>query len=354
MYQNHLYAIFQALLAALLFGASAPLAKQLLDTVEPTLLAAFLYLGSAVFVLIIKTIQRLFKPLVKMEAKIQKADLIWLVSGIVVGGIVAPNVLLISLRDTPAATASLLLNFEVVATTLIATFAFKESVSRRAWGAIVTITLASLILTVNPGSQWGGSLGAIGILVACVLWGLDNNLTRNISAKDPLFMVIIRGLVAGTFSLVLAVIMGSPFPDWKLVLWGMALGSISYGLSLALIIWAMRGLGTARTSALFGTAPFAGVIVSFGLFDEAITIMFLLAIGLMVIGTLFLIYEEHNHLHVHEAISHEHWHRHDDGHHEHSHDDGEEYATSHSHWHEHPYCEHAHPHTPDIHHRHTH
>lgn len=354
MKRTHIYSVFLALSAALLFGASAPLAKLLLGEIEPVLLAAFLYLGSGFGLLIIKALQYIGKSSASAEAMIKKEDFIWLAGAILAGGIAAPIILLFGLRETPGATASLLLNFEGVATTLIAAFAFKESVSSRAWSAIVTITLASMILSVNPNSGWGFSVGAVGILAACVLWGVDNNLTRNISAKDPLTIVTIKGLAAGTFSFLLAIIMGNRFPGWNTLFGAMILGSMSYGLSITLFIRAMRELGAARTSALFCTAPLAGIVISFFLFHETTSFMFLLAIPLMVVGTIFLVYEQHAHIHSHEADIHEHSHDHDDGHHEHDHGEGEVYIRSHSHVHEHHCCEHEHHHMPDIHHRHTH
>jgi drug/metabolite transporter (DMT)-like permease len=349
-----IYPILLALLAALLFGASAPFGKLLLGEVEPIMLAALLYLGCGCGLLIIKAWQSIKKSPTRAEARLKKTDLPWLAGATLAGGIVAPIILLFSLRVTPASTASLLLNFEAVATTLIAALAFKEAVSRRAWWAILTITLASILLTLNLKESWGFSIGALGILFACVLWGVDNNLTRNISAKDPITIVTIKGLVAGTFSLVLAILVGNPLPTWTNVVWGMLLGSLCYGVSITLFIWAMRSLGAARTSALYGTAPLAGVAISILLFNDVISVLFLLALPLMVAGTIFLVYEEHKHHHVHEAILHEHSHSHDDEHHEHGHGESESDTWSHSHTHEHPYSEHEHHHMPDTHHRHTH
>jgi drug/metabolite transporter (DMT)-like permease len=348
------YPKYLALLAALLFGISAPLAKLLLGEIDPILLAAFLYLGSGIGLLIIKILQKIKKSSKNVEAKIKKTDFIWLAGATLAGGIAAPIILLFSLRNTPIATASLLLNFECVATTLIATLVFKESVSRRAWRAIIAITLASIILSINQNSAWGFSLGAIGIVAACIFWGIDNNLTRNISAKDPLTIVTIKGLVAGTFSLVLAILLGNQIPRWDILLGAMTLGYMSYGLSIVLFIRAMRGLGAARTSALFSTAPLAGLTMSIILFHETPNSMLFLALPLMVIGTIFLVSEEHVHKHVHELIVHEHSHNHIDGHHKHSHGDDVKSAQSHSHSHDHHYFDHKHNHMPDIHHRHTH
>jgi drug/metabolite transporter (DMT)-like permease len=350
--RKQIYPILLALLAALLFGASAPFGKLLLGEVEPIMLAALLYLGCGVGLLIIKGWQSIEKSPTKVEARLTKNDLPWLAGATLAGGIIAPIILLFSLRATQAATASLLLNFEVVATTLIAAIAFKEAVSLRAWGAILTITLASALLTVNLKAAWGFSIGALGILLACVLWGIDNNLTRNISSKDPITIVTIKGLVAGCCSLVLASLAGNSLPTWTNVFWGMLLGALCYGLSITLFIWAMRSLGAARTSALYGTAPLAGITLSFLIFHDEISVMFLLAVPLMVAGTIFLAYEEHKHNHVHEEGLHEHAHSHDDEHHTHVH--GESVVRTHSHIHEHTYTEHEHHHMPDTHHRHSH
>jgi drug/metabolite transporter (DMT)-like permease len=352
MRRNHIYPITQALIAALLFGASAPLSKLLLGEVEPIPLAAFLYLGSGIGLLGIKTFQRLNQRFSEREAQINKSDYSWLAGAILAGGVAAPIMLLFSLQKTPAATASLLLNIEGVATTLIAALAFKESISRHAWWAIGLITLSSIFLSVNPTASWGFSLGALGIIAACFLWGIDNNFTRNISAKDPLMIVTIKGLVAGSFSLGLALFLGNKLPAMGVTMGALVLGSLSYGVSIVLFIHAMRGLGAARTSALFGTAPLAGMIISFLLFREFPGWMFIVALPLMVIGTLFLLSEEHEHYHIHELTVHEHAHVHDDGHHEHDHEG--EYAQKHSHIHCHDDLVHAHHHMPDIHHRHVH
>jgi len=254
---------------------------------------------------------------------------------------------MVSLKNTPASTASLLLNFEGVGTTLIALFFFHESISRKAIAAMLAITLASIFLSTNFRGGFGFSLGALGILLACVLWGLDNNLTRNISAKDPLTIVAWKGLVAGTFSVFLGLFLGQQLPALTSILSILLLGFVSYGLSTMLFIYSMRGLGAARTSALYGTAPLAGVLLSFLIFKDPITLLFGIAALLMVAGALLLANEEHAHFHIHMPVVHEHIHHHDDEFH--SHGDGKE---THSHEHEHPRTEHEHGHMPDIHHRH--
>jgi drug/metabolite transporter (DMT)-like permease len=337
--------ILQALLAALFFGASAPLSKLLLGEVPPVLMAAFLYLGSGTGISLVKLSQKMTSN--QKEAGIRRPDVGWLAGAIIAGGIIAPIVLMVSLQVTPASTASLLLNFEGVATTLIALLFFRESISRRAFAAIFAITLASIFLSLNPQStNYRFSLGALGILLACTLWGLDNNFTRNISAKDPLTIVAWKGLVAGTFSLILGLSLGQELPALRSILGILLLGFISYGLSTMLFIYSMRGLGASRTSALYGTAPLAGVILSILIFHDPITWSFILAAILMVAGALMLSSEEHAHFHIHMPVVHEHRHTHDEFH---EHDTDE---VTHSHEHEHPLTEHEHGHMPDIHHRH--
>ena len=352
MKKSHRLLVLQALTAALLFGASAPLAKLLLGGVEPILLAGLLYLGSGLGLLIVKIFQSLTRKSVDAEAGLKGKDFGWLTGAILAGGISAPILLLISLERTPAATASLLLNFEVVATTLIAVLAFREAVGKKVVVAIALITLASILLSVDPTSGWGFSLGALGILAACVLWGVDNNFTRNISAKDPLTITLLKGFIGGTFSVVLALFLGNRLPQFGLVVAALALGAFSYGLSIVLFIRAMRGMGAARTSALFSTAPLAGFILSMLIFRVLPGCIFLPVLALAAVGTWLLVNEQHQHEHEHTAVTHEHAHSHTDGHHSHDHD--ENVISKHSHEHVHPLLIHDHAHLPDTDHRHAH
>jgi len=340
--------ILQALLAAVFFGASAPIAKLLLgDNIAPIFLAAFLYLGSGIGTFFVRLTQQIRAK--DAEANIKSPDIKWLAGAIISGGILAPIILMISLKNTPASTASLLLNFEGVGTTVIALLFFKEAISRRAWTAIIFITLASIFLSANFTSGFGLSFGALGIILACILWGVDNNFTRNISGKDPLAIVAWKGLVAGTFSFFLALFLGNSIPSLVSILSILILGFVSYGLSTILFIRSMRGLGAARTSALYGTAPLAGVLLSIVIFGEIPSFWFIIAAILMIGGALLLINEQHAHLHLHTALIHEHSHSHKDL--SHGHADRDEV---HSHEHKHPVEEHEHDHMPDIHHRHGH
>jgi drug/metabolite transporter (DMT)-like permease len=340
--------ILQALLAAIFFGASAPFAKLLLgNNITPVYLAAFLYLGSGTGTFLIGLTLRTLAG--EAEAAVKPPDIKWLAGAIISGGILAPILLMVSLQHTPASTASLLLNFEGVGTTLIALLFFKEAFSRRAWTAIIIITVASIFLSTNFNQGFGISIGALGIVLACMLWGADNNFTRNISGKNPLAIVAWKGLVAGSSSFFLALVLGNQLPSLKIIFSTLILGFISYGLSTMLFIRSMRGLGAARTSALYGTAPLAGVVLSIFIFGEFPSFLFIIAAILMIGGALLLVNEKHSHTHRHTALIHEHSHSHKDP--SHGHDDADEV---HSHEHEHSAEEHEHDHMPDIHHRHGH
>ncbi len=350
-------AIVQALVAAVLFGASAPLAKVLLAGIEPVALAALLYLGSGIGTVAILAIRRIpSRPgTAGGEARLTTRDLPWLAGAIFAGGVAAPIVLLFGLRATPAATASLLLNFEIVATTVLAALAFREPTGPRIWTAVGLVTLGSVLLSLHVAGAWGLSVGAIGVLGACVLWGLDNNLTRKISGKDPIAIVAIKGLGAGLCSLALTVGIGTALPTARVAIAAMAFGFASYGLSIVLFIRALRELGAARTGALFGAAPFLGALLSFAVFREAPDILFLVSVPLMVGGVLLLTGEAHRHEHHHSEVLHEHRHSHDDGHHDHAHEPEETPASGeHSHRHRHGPVAHVHEHTPDLHHEHRH
>lgn len=348
MRKPHDTAYIQAALAAILFGASAPFSKLMLGEAQPVPLAALLYLGSGIGMLLLRTLRKNHE-----EARISRADLPWLAGAALAGGVAAPIVLLFSLKNTPAATASLLLNFEGVATMLIAGLLFREAIGRRVGVAILCITAASILLSWQTQYEWGVSLGALGIVLACALWGLDNNFTRNISAKDPTAIVMMKGLAAGAFSLALALMLGQGFPSPISIVGGLLLGSVSYGLSIMLFVSAMRTLGAVRTSALFGLAPFIGAALSLFIFRDNLTMLMLVAMPLMVIGAVLLVGEDHAHAHQHLPITHEHRHSHDDNHHVHRYADAAG-VSAHSHAHSHPALRHAHAHMPDIHHRHDH
>jgi drug/metabolite transporter (DMT)-like permease len=347
--------IGQALLAAALFGASAPLSKLLLSSIEPVALASLLYLGSGLCSLALLGIQRLEDRGSPAEAGLRRSDLPWLLGALLTGGVAAPIILLVSLRNTPAATASLLLNFEGVATTLIAALAFRESVGRRVWWAVGLVTVGSMLLSWEGDGGWGLSVGALGVLAACVLWGVDNNVTRVISAKNPLVIVAVKGLGAGTVNLILAGILGQKIPPLGMTLGALALGAMSYGVGIQLFVLALRGLGAARTIALYGTAPFIGLVIAFALFGGVPDLRLLSALVLMALGVYLLVGESHAHEHVHSAIFHEHRHSHGDDHHRHAHDfDVAQPERYHSHDHRHNDIVHEHPHAPDLHHDHRH
>ena len=350
MKKTQIYPIIQALLAAALFGVSAPLSKALLAEIAPIPMAALLYLGSGLGAWLLTLFQTR-----DAEAALGRADVPWLLGALLAGGVAAPIVLMFSLQITPAATAALLLNFESIATTLIAALVFRESVGKQTWQSIILIFISSVLLSLDLQNEWAFSVGAIGILAACILWGIDNTFTRNISAKNPLIIVMVKGLGAGTFSLVLALLVKQPLPDIVPLIGALLLGAFSYGVGITIYIHALRGLGAARTGALYSTAPFIGMVFSFILFRETPNVQFIVAFIVMVIGTWLLVNEKHEHAHEHPATVHEHRHRHDDDHHSHFHPteavSGDGY---HSHLHQHETQEHQHAHTPDIHHRHTH
>lgn len=353
--KNTLLPYLQALLAAVLFGAAAPLAKLLLGDVDPIPMASFLYLGSGVTAMFLLLITNLSRKGQSVEARLTRPDMPWMAGAMFAGGVAAPIVLLLSLQNTPASTASLLLNFESVATTLIAVVAFKEAVDRRILWAIGLVTLASILLSWDAGSGWGISLGALGILAACLLWGLDNNFTRHISGKNPLMIVAIKGLGAGTFSLVLSLALGKPLPGTTTALWTMILGAFSYGLSIHLFILAMRSLGSARTSTFFSTAPFVGTLLAMLVLKEMPDVLFWFSALVMVAGAWLMLSENHDHYHVHEPFEHTHAHKHPDEHQDHAHlEDIPLVNGVHAHVHSHETLAHSHAHTPDLHHRHGH
>jgi len=339
-----------ALLSAALFGASTPLAKLLLGTIDPWAMAGLLYLGAGLGLGIVQLARGALR-LPAAEAPLRRADLPWLAAIVLAGGVLGPLFLMAGLVRTEAASASLLLNLEGLATMGIAWLVFRENVDARLLlGAFAILAGAALL-------SWQGSaaigFGALLILLACLAWGVDNNLTRKLSAADPVRIAMIKGLVAGSVNLVLALGQGATLPGAGTVLAAGMVGFLGYGVSLALFVLGLRHLGAARTGAYFSLAPFIGAVLALLLLDEALTPLLLAAGVLMAVGLWLHLAERHEHEHVHEAMEHEHRHTHD-AHHQHAHGPGDPPGEPHSHRHRHAPLVHRHPHYPDLHHRHRH
>lgn len=347
--KNEFISIFYAVLAALCYGISIPISKLLLENMPPVFMAALLYIGAGLGMLLIKAFKN--KNVQRKEAKITKKELPYTFAMVVLD-ILAPIFLMIGLSKSTSASASLLNNFEIVATSIIAFVIFKESVGKRTWLAVMLITIASIILSVEDFSSLKFSVGSIFVLLACICWGLENNCTNKLSLKDPLEIVIIKGIGSGLTSLVIAFIIKEYNTNIGYILIALLLGFISYGLSIYFYIYAQRNLGATRTSAYYAFSPFIGVGLSFILFREAPTFSYLIALGIMFAGVYFVAFEKHNHLHEHEEFGHEHRHNHNDGHHTHTH--GDAIIGEHSHFHIHNFIKHYHSHTPDLHHLHEH
>jgi drug/metabolite transporter (DMT)-like permease len=257
------------------------------------------------------------------------------------------------LAVTPASSASLLLNLEGVFTALLAWFVFKENFDRRiAWG-MAAITCGGLFLSWAGRLEVGALWGTLAISGACLAWAIDNNLTRRVSAGDPVQIAAIKGLVAGAVNLTIALVAGASLPALRTVTLAALVGFFGYGVSLTLFVLALRHIGTARTGAYFSLAPFAGALLSVLILRDSLTMQFLIAAALMGIGVWLHLTERHVHEHLHEAIEHDHRHVHDE-HHQHEHDEFAPLGEPHSHAHRHERMVHSHPHYPDIHHRHAH
>jgi drug/metabolite transporter (DMT)-like permease len=343
-------AIGMALLAAALYGISAPASKLLLVKVPPVMMAALLYLGAGLGMLMVNQ-WRVWRKHEQREAKMTKKEMPFVI-GMIVLDIAAPIMLMMGLTLTNSASVSLLNNFEIVATALIAMTLFRESVGRRMWIAIILITFSSILLSVEDFSNLSFSVGSLFVVGACICWGIENNCTRMLSIKDPLQVVVIKGFGSGMGSLLIAFSMKIYQISVLYLLVTLLLGFVAYGLSIYFYISAQRVLGAARTSAYYAAAPFIGVLLSWGILHERLTSPFFAALLVMLLGTYFAVTEKHRHEHLHEEITHEHKHHHEDGHHNHLHDTV--ISGSHSHVHTHETISHVHRHTPDVHHGHSH
>src|SRR5215468_10435180 len=347
-------AILYVFLSAVLFGISTPAAKVFLGWTDPTVLAGLFYCGAGVGIALIR---RFVRPMLSRpgigEMALRHGDLPWLTGAIIAGGVIGPVLLLVGLSRTDAATASLLLTLEGVATALMAWFLFHENFDRRIVLGMACLLTGVVILSWSGQPTLSSVVGPLAIIGACVAWGLDNNLTRKVSLSDPLQIVELKGLIAGPVNLLLGVWSGGAVPDLTQIAVAAFVGFLGYGVSIALFVLALRNLGTARTGAYFSTAPFIGSAVAVVVLGEPLTAQLLAAGALMAFGVWLHLTEHHEHEHVHEGLVHAHPHVHDI-HHRHAHSANDPPGEPHTHSHEHRPMRHAHPHVPDMHHTHRH
>ena len=328
-------AICYALAAALFYAINVPCSKLLLNDIPPTFLAAFLYLGAGVGVGIMYLFEYKKEP---SGVRLKKSDTPYTI-GMVALDVIAPILLMIGIKLGTSANASLLGNFEIVATTFIALLLFHEKVSRRLWIAVALITLSSIILSFGGSGTFQFSLGSVFVLGATVCWGLENNCTRKIADRSTYQIVTIKGFGSGTGSLIVALVLGEEFPDIRLILPALLLGFVAYGLSIFTYIRAQKTLGAAKTSAYYAVAPFIGALLSFVILHEELTAAYLAALLFMIAGTVLVVKDtlvnHHSHEHKHTFT-----HTHDGSTHSHT--------VVHSHGHDHYFNTDNHSHTHTV------
>jgi drug/metabolite transporter (DMT)-like permease len=339
-------------ISAALFGISPPLAKPLVKNIPPVALAGFLYFGAFLGLSLYSIIRRIVSTESIRSANLKKGDLPWLFGAVLSGGIIAPICLMFGLQQISGFTTSLLLNLEGIFTAVIAVVFFHEKAGKGMWLALACMTLAGVLLTWDSSRGTFNFLGPMLVTLSMICWGIDNNLTRNISTRNPIQITCVKGFVSGLISISLAHALGMGI-KWDLsVVYALVLGCFSYGISLVFFIKALEGLGSFRTGIFFSFAPFIGAVTSLLLLQEWIGWVMFPATMLTVAGVWLVSTEKHLHPHLHQEEVHTHLHNHKDMHHVHEHTD----AAHEPHVHQHRHIEenHVHSHWPDTHHRHEH
>lgn len=348
MKTKNLSALF-AILAAALYAVNIPLSKFMLAYVDSAMMAAFLYLGAG-FGMLLCGLLRKISGKGQSKEPLTRKELPYTIAMVLLD-IAAPILLMWGIARTNSANVSLLNNFEIVATSLIALIVFREVISRKLWTAIILVTAASVILSFEGNGAFSFQTGSLFVLGACVCWGFENNCTRMISNKSSEEIVIIKGCFSGLGSLVIALLLGERIPGMKWVAAVMLLGFIAYGLSINFYIMAQKELGAAKTSAYYSIAPFLGVAFSMILLGERPAIRFYVALVIMTVSTVLMVRDTielqhnhehthtHSHVHSHGAVTHVHEHTHvhshshihgaDNGNHEHVHRDLENHGHTH-------------------------
>jgi drug/metabolite transporter (DMT)-like permease len=339
-------------ISAALFGISPPLAKLLVKDIPPIALAGLLYFGAFAGLSLYSIMGRIISPDSIRYANLKKGDFPWLFGAVLSGGIIAPISLMFGLSQISGFTTSLLLNLEGIFTAVIAVIFFKEKAGNRLWLALMCMTAAGVFLTWDSSQGKFNFLGPLLVTLSMICWGIDNNLTRNISTRNPIQITCIKGLVSGLVSISLAYTLGMGI-KWDLsIIYALLLGSFSYGISLVFFIKALEGLGSFRAGIFFSLAPFIGAVTSLILLQEWIGWVMFPAVLFTAAGFWLISTENHLHLHLHQETDHAHLHNHQDIHHIHEHAESDH--EPHVHEHRHLEENHVHPHWPDTHHRHDH
>lgn len=283
---KRMLAIFFAILAAGLYAINIPLSKLLLNYVEPTMMASYLYLGAGLGIGVVFLITR--KKYDDTNEKITKRDMPY-VLGMVILDIIAPVLLMFGLLDSASSNASLLNNFEIVCTSLIALFVFKETVSNKMWIAISLITISSFVLSFEDVATFKFSWGALLVLAATLCWGLENNCTKNLSHKNTYHIVVLKGIFSGLGSLVVAICLKERFASMQYIILTLLLGFVAYGLSIFFYIKSQGIIGASKTSAYYSIAPFIGTFLSFLIFKEKPAWTYYVGLGIMLLGTAIVV-----------------------------------------------------------------
>ena len=345
--QSTAFPFLIALLAALLFGAAAPISKPLLDHLSAFQLAGLLYLGAAVGVVLLMVREDKFL----LPWQMDRTNALRLTGAVLFGGVLGPLALLSGLQLASAASVSMWLNLEMIATAVLGHFFFKDYLSPRSWLAVGGAFAAAGVLVAEEGVA--GMQAGLLVALACFCWGIDNHLTALIDGITPAQSTFWKGIVAGSTNLLIGIALAPLIVPLGDILAGLGIGIFSYGLSIVFYITAAQHLGATRSQLIFSSAPFMGVLLAVVFLHEPLSIYQIVAAVLFIAFILLLFREQHQHRHAHAQLSHTHLHEHDDGHHLHNHP-GQPASLRHSHAHQHSALVHAHPHWPDLHHRHEH
>lgn len=341
-------ATIAGLFSGLLFGIATPFSKLLLVNFNSFQLAGLLYIGAG-----IAMVPAIIKKGNQIKLLFRKNNLIRTLGIILFGGILGPLLLLIGLRAANAASVSIWLNLELVATAILGVLIFKDNLDKFTWIGVLLTVCAGVITSLGAGVS--GLTSALLITAACFCWGIDNHLTALTDGATPQAVTFVKGIIAGLVNLTIGISISSTPVMINSIFAALAIGAFSYGLSIVLYVISAQNIGATRGQILFSTAPLWGVVLSYVFFQDAFHWTHVIAILFLIIAIIVININSHKHIHQHEMLEHIHYHKHDDGHHDHIHEDeSKNIDKGHSHLHIHSPIIHEHPHYPDLHHRHKH
>lgn len=271
-----------AVLAAIMFGSVSVLAKPLVSSVDPILLASLVYIISAI------TLSPFAQ---KKKQKLARKDILLILSIAVCGAVIAPSLYFVGLTHASASDAALIANGEVFFSVLLAVIFFKEKLKLVGWIAI-SLVLTGMVIVTTDLNFADFTLQQIHykdmlLILAMLFWAFDNNLSIYLTQKlDVAKIVQLKSAIGGVLLFVIAVFVFDVKIniDAPQIIPILILGMIGFAASLYFFVQSLKRINTVRTITIFSMSSVFGLVAASTFLGERISEYQIMAAGIMILG----------------------------------------------------------------------